>query len=391
MELAAACAFRLMKNSKPISVAHVIFRLHVGGLENGVVNLINRLPAHEFRHSIICIDDYTDFRNRIQRPDVAVYAINKRAGKDFGALLRIYRCLKNINPDVLHTRNLAALDALLPALLAGVRYRIHGEHGRDMNDLAGQNRKLQLLRKLHRPLVHRYIALSRELGHYLQDRVRVPAERISQIYNGVDTQRFTPAVHGERKHEEIEREVGTGKLVVGTVGRIDGVKDQANLVSAVSILLARRPELRPLLRLVVVGDGSRMADIRDLVDSKQVSDVTWLAGSRDDVSELMQSFDIFVLPSLDEGISNTILEAMATALPVVATRVGGNSELVVDGVTGKLVPRADSNQLAAAIETYALQSELRSAHGTAGRSRVESEFDIETMVQAYRAIYAKRM
>ena len=175
-----------MDNRKPPLIAHVIFRLDVGGLENGLVNLINGLPVDRFRHAIICIDDFTEFRQRIRRDDVEIIAIRKKPGTDPAALWRLYRVFRRIKPDIVHTRNLAALDALLPAFLAGVRMRIHSEHGWDVNDLDANNKKLRLLRKLHSPLVNQFIAVSRDLADYLIRKVGISESRISQIYNGVD-------------------------------------------------------------------------------------------------------------------------------------------------------------------------------------------------------------
>ena len=147
---------------------------------------------------------------RIQRDDVEVIAIRKRPGTDLPAIWRLYRTIRRLKPDILHTRNLAALDALLPALLAGVRYRIHGEHGRDIDDIDGKNRKLQVLRKLHRPLVHKYIALSRDLAKYLNSDVGVAADRIVQIYNGVDTDIFHPTTGSDDGCSDLEEWRRTG-------------------------------------------------------------------------------------------------------------------------------------------------------------------------------------
>ena len=121
-------------------IVHIIFRLDVGGMENGLVNLINGMPANRYRHAIVCLKDYTDFRSRLQRADVALYALNKKDGKDLLLYYRVWRLLRTLRPDIVHTRNLGTIDMLFPAALAGVRSRVHGEHGWDMVDLHGENR-----------------------------------------------------------------------------------------------------------------------------------------------------------------------------------------------------------------------------------------------------------
>ena len=173
----------------------------------------------------------------------------------------------------------------------------------------------------------------------------------------------------------------------GTVGRLETVKDQPNLVRAFIHLMPTVPKAGDRLRLVIVGDGSLRAEIERLLAEAHVQDQVWLAGSRDEVPELLRSLDLFVLPSRAEGISNTILEAMACGLPVVATEVGGNAELVAEGETGQWVPANDPVALAAAIRSYVNDPDRMQAHGAAGRREVEVRFSLEAMVTAYRAVY----
>lgn len=366
-------------------VAHILYRLDIGGLENGLVNLINTIPADRYRHAVISLTECTDFRFRIRRQDVQYYALHKRPGKDFGVYLQLWRLLRRLRPQIVHTRNLSVLDCLLPAALAGVRYRIHGEHGRDMIDIDGSHWKYNMLRRAIRPLVHRYIPLSRDLENWLQHRIGVTPEKISRIYNGVDTRLFQPAPAREPLPDTNFAPPGT--TVIGTVGRMQSVKDQLTLVCAFLHLLKTVPGAREKLRLALVGDGPLRAQAAAMLAAEDASALAWLAGSRDDVPRLLRGLDVFVLPSLAEGISNTILEAMACGLPVVATRVGGNPELVTEGETGMLVPAADPVALAGALGHYLRDPSLARRHGRAGRERVEREFSLHAMVQRYLAVY----
>ena len=147
-------------------VAHVIYRLDVGGLENGLVNLINRIPPERFRHAIICLTDYSAFRRRIQRRDVSLFRLNKPPGNSPVLHFKLWRLLMRLRPDIVHTRNFGALEGMLPAALAGVPVRIHGEHGRDVIDPDGSNTRRQIVRRLFKPFVHQYITVSRDLGFY---------------------------------------------------------------------------------------------------------------------------------------------------------------------------------------------------------------------------------
>lgn len=368
-------------------VVHIIHRLAIGGLENGLVNLINHMPAERYRHAIVCMTQSTDFRLRIKNPAVEVYELHKRPGHDFCLYFRLWRLLRRLRPAVVHTRNIGTLECQFIALLAGVHARVHGEHGRDMNDIDGRNAIYLRLRKMFRPLISRYIAVSRDLAQWLREQIQVPAARVVQICNGVDEQRF-------RARASWLREVlpagfaPPGVVVLGSVGRLSGEKDHLTLVRAFGRARELCPApLLPLLRLVLVGDGPLKEDIEREIRTAQLAGQVWMPGARGDIAEILRAFDIFVLPSLGEGISNTILEAMASGLPVIATRVGGNPELVVENETGVLVPAADPEAMARAIVNYATQPMLMRQHGQAGRARVEREYGMAAMVRQYLAVY----
>jgi sugar transferase (PEP-CTERM/EpsH1 system associated) len=371
-------------------IAHIVYRLDMGGLENGLVNLINRIPQQRYRHVIICLTDYSDFRRRIQRSDVAVYALHKPAGNSPVTHFKLWWLLRRLRPDIVHTRNLAALETTLTAALAGVPIRIHGEHGRDVGDLDGKNRKYQFWRRCFKPFVHHYIALSKDLEHYLRETIRVPAAKLTQLYNGVDTDLFFPA--GDKREPLPYPDFApSNAFVIGTVGRMQEVKDQLTLAHAFVLLVQMvAPTERPL-RLAMVGAGPLRDQVATILDKGGVGRLAWLAGERDDVARIMRGLDLFVLPSLAEGISNTILEAMASGLPVVATAVGGNPELVGEGRTGRLVPRADPQAMAQAILRYYTHAADCRQQGREARATSERNFSMTTMVNSYLAIYDRML
>ncbi len=371
----------------PPLIAHVLYRLDYGGLENGVVNLLNHLPQGDFRHAIICLVDYTEFRSRIVRPDVTVHALHKPPGHSLATHLRMYRLLRELRPSIVHSRNLAALECQPVAALAGVPVRIHSEHGRDANDVDGTNWKYLTVRRAIRPFVHHYIALSKDLEGYLRNRIGVSESRLSQIYNGVDTTRFRPADGTRHLRGAPEGFAADDSILIGTVGRMDAVKDPVNLADAFGRLAQMIPEARARLRLVMVGDGAERPAVEACLARHGLSGQAWLPGSRDDVPDLLRSLDIFVLPSLSEGISNTILEAMACGIPVVATAVGGNPELVLEGETGALVPRADPAALARALLDYVRQPAVRKAQGRRALQVIHAQFGLPVMVSRYARIY----
>jgi sugar transferase (PEP-CTERM/EpsH1 system associated) len=366
-------------------VAHVVYRFDVGGLENGLVNLINHMPSDTYRHVVISLTEITDFRRRIGRDDVQFFALKKPPGHSIWIYPQLFRLFRDLRPVIVHSRNLAALEVAVPAWAAGVPVRIHGEHGRDVGDLDGSNRKYQWLRRCYRPFVTHYIALSRDLEHYLTSRVGILPRKVSQIYNGVDTLRFSPAA----TRQPIAGCPFSDPMccLIGTVGRMQVVKNQTALAEAFIRVLKTFPQLGGSLRLVMIGDGPLRAQAQALLEQAGVAELAWLPGERDDVPEILRGLDCFVLPSLAEGVSNTILEAMASALPVIATDVGGNGELVESGRTGQLVEPADIDAMAQKIAAYAIDPRRARAAGAAGRAVVERRFSLEAMTQCYQDLY----
>ena len=375
----------MVADPRPL-VLHVVYRFDVGGLENGVVNIINHMPVRAYRHAVLALTEATDFRRRILRDDVQVIALHKPPGHSMWLYPTLFRLIRRLRPAIVHSRNLAALEAQVPAWAARVPVRIHGEHGRDVDDLRGASRKHQWIRRLYRPFVSHYVALGGELTDYLVTQVGVTRSGVTSICNGVDTTRFRPA---EGKPEAIGGCPfdGHDHWLVGTVGRMQAVKDQLTLVRAFVLALRQRPGLRERVRLVMVGDGPLRAESLAILEAAGVAELAWLPGERHDVAEVMRGLSCFVLPSLAEGVSNTILEAMASGLPVIATAVGANPELVQHGVTGEIVASADAEALSASIIRLATNPELAGAMGRAGRAAAEIRFSLEAMTSAYQSLY----
>ncbi len=368
-------------------VAHVIYSLGTGGLENGLVNIINRCPVDRYRHVIVCLTTAQEFADRITTPGVEVIELNKRDGKDWPVYWRLLKVLWRLKPAILHTRNLAALDVQVLGLMVPSLKQVHGEHGRDIYDLDGLNRKYALLRKFMRLFVDRYIAVSEDLQLWLLQTIQVAPERVEQIYNGVDHKKFQP--RGERRPAVLPTRFlpdGPG-VVIGTVGRLAPVKDQQQILQAVSLIVSRDPLWRESLRVVLVGDGPLMQELAALSERLGLTELVWMPGDRDDIPALLQAMDIFILPSLAEGISNTILEAMSAGLPVIATDTGGNPELISHGETGFLVPVGSAALLADALQQLLVSPELRAGIGNSALKQVRERFDWSITVENYLKIY----
>jgi sugar transferase (PEP-CTERM/EpsH1 system associated) len=373
-----------MSDQRPL-IAHVMYRFDTGGLENGIVNLINHMPIDTYRHVVIALTEVTDFRHRILRDDVEFISLHKAPGHGIWLFPKLLALFRRLRPAIVHSRNLAALEVQLPAWAAGVPVRIHGEHGRDVGDLDGSNVNYQRVRRFYRPFVSYYLALSRDLADYLISKIGIPENKVLQVYNGVDSKRFRPT---GSNHTILDCPfIRPEHWIIGTVGRMQSVKDQPTLARAFIRTLQIDPTLKQRLRLAMIGDGPLRAECQRLFAEADLTDFTWLPGERSDIPEIMRGLDCFILPSLAEGISNTILEAMASGLPVIATRVGGNADLVDAGITGEIVPPADVEAMARQIVRLANTPELARCMGEAGRDATERRFSMAAMVLAYQGTY----
>ena len=360
-------------------VVHVVNSLAIGGLENGVVNLVNATSGR-FRHVIVCMTADGPLHSRL-RSDAEVVVVGKHPGHDPRAFLRLVRLLRQLRPLIVHSRNWPTLDAVPAARLARVPLVVHGEHGREVTDPEGRNHRRNRVRRVLSPWVHQFVTVSTDLRRWLIEDVGIPAQKVTAIHNGVDLSRFGRVGQLDAR---VRLALPTNVPIIGTVGRLDPVKDQVGLVRALAAIRVDHPTAL----LVMVGDGPCRAELEQAAATLGQAGHVRFLGSRDDIPAVLPALDVFVLPSIAEGISNTLLEAMATGLPVVATRVGGNPELVAHDVSGTLVPSQDVSALAVAIAAYVGSSVLRRRHGEAGRQRASARFSLEHMTEAYSNLYA---
>jgi sugar transferase (PEP-CTERM/EpsH1 system associated) len=362
-------------------VVQVIPTLRTGGLENVVLRLVTHFDS-SLKQGVVTPAKSGPLATRFPE-SVTVVAMGEQHRPDRLNAFRMARVFRSLAPDIVHTRNWTCIDAILGARLAGVRRVVHGEHGREAADPTGADPLRRRVRRALAPLVSRFVTVSQDLNRWLVDEVRVPARKVRTIYNGVDTKRFAPADReAARRALGIPLEAG----VVGTVGRLDPVKDQAGLIRAVAGIQGPRPAV-----LVIVGDGPLRNALDTLRHEVGLGDRLKLLGERQDIPQVLQALDCFALPSVGEGISNAILEAMATGLPVVATRVGGNVELVRDGETGRLVEVGQPEALGRVLATYLGDAALARRHGAAARARAERDFGLARMLDGYGDLYRSLM
>jgi len=368
--------------SRPLRILHVVNRLDTGGTEHVVLNLIRGLDADRFESRICVTRGFNPELVRTEKLAAPYEAGQASSGSQF-LVPGLSRIMKEYRPDVVHSRNWGAIEAVVAARISGVPVAIHSEHGYEVDMIAGLPIRRRIIRRTVYPMADAIFTVSSELRDYHARQAWFDAARIRVVHNGVETRKFQPDA---RMREEARRKLGISadEFVVGSVGRMVAIKDHPTLLQAAAELARRGVNVRVLL----AGAGPELENHRAMVTATpELAQRVNFLGPTGNVAEVLNAIDVFVLPSLLEGMSNTILEAMACGIPVVATRVGGNPELVQDGATGWLFTPREVAALTERLADFAARPEMRNAFGAAARERVVSEFSLQGMIANYQNLY----
>ncbi len=364
-----------------INVMHVVYSLDPGGLENGVVNVVNGMDLEVFNPTICCLKSGGILKKRV-RDDVEVVEVDKKGEQELGVLFRLKDVFKDKGVHIVHTHNWGTCcEGIIGARLASVPVVIHQEHGTFVDSVGSKKRRIWGERIVLR-YADQVMTLSEDLKEKMIKILRIPSEKIKVILNGVDTEKFSFSSEKRIKKRQ-ELGIAEDRLVIGTVGRLEPVKNQGMLIQAMPELLKKFPNAIA----IIVGDGTLKAELTNMTRELGLSEHILFPGVRSDVAEILSAMDLFVLPSLTEGICNAILEAMSGEIPVVATDVGGNPEIVLDKKTGLLFALKDMAGFVAAIEGLLGNKEKRNEYGKNSRKMVEEMFSLQRMVREYEQLY----
>lgn len=362
-----------------IRIMHILHRLATGGTEKNVRKLLEGLDAGAFDQTVCTVVPEVE----LSVGNARVVTLARPHLKPGFLVPHFYRLFRRERPDVVHSRNWGTMEAVVAARLAGVPAVIHSEHGRDLQTMGRQPWRRRVFRRACYRWADRVFAVSQELADFYSAQLGIPVERLEVVPNGVNTAEFRPCPEWRI---EFRRRLGVGPetLVVGAVSRLDPVKDHLTLLRAAELAVASGVDLC----LVIVGDGiCRPALQRELAARPGLAGRARFIGEVNNVAEWLNSFDVFALPSLSEGMSNTLLEAMAVGVPPLATRVGGNSEVIEDGFSGVQFNPGDYQSLATCLQKMASAPEWRLQLGENSRRRVAARFSLARMMQAYSQMY----
>jgi sugar transferase (PEP-CTERM/EpsH1 system associated) len=371
------------REGNPLRVLHILNRLATGGTENIVLRLVSGLNGEIFEHRLAALRGMDPAFNGRAIPGGALLLDGKKdSGFEF-LILRLARVMRAYRPHIVHSRNWGAIEAIPAARLAGVPISIHSEHGYELDMLAGLPTRRRIFRRAAYGMADAVFAVTRELRDYHARQAWISAERIRVIYNGVDTEKFRPRAD---TRASLRKRFGLpeNRFIVGTVGRTVAIKDHPTLLRAVEIMVRGGIDAHALL----VGSGPELPRNQQIAaDSPVLAGRVTFIGDCDQVPDLLNAMDAFALTSISEGMSNTLLEAMATGLPVIATDVGGNPEIIVEDSSGWLFRPRDAESLAARLTLLAAQENLRRQTGAAAREQVIERFSLERMLKEYTSLY----
>jgi glycosyltransferase involved in cell wall biosynthesis len=359
-------------------VVHVVLSLWPGGTEQLVVELCRR-SADQFRPVVCCLDDHGSWGADLARRGTEVIALQRRPGFRPSLGYQIARVAARHKASILHCHHYSPfVYGRLAKLVSPGLQLIFTEHGRfdDGPPLTKRQVVNPWLARIPGPIY----AVSAALREHMVAE-GYPANRVSVIHNGIDP---GPAPGDcERARARTALGASADTLLVGTAARLDPVKDLPTLLTAFASLRKAQPRAR----LLIAGEGPERERLERHIAALGLGADISLLGHREDVRALMPGFDVYVNSSISEGISVTILEAMAACVPVIATRVGGSPEIVLDGANGVLVPARSPVELASAMRLLADAPEMRQAFGREGRRTVERNFRIDQMVDRYAQVY----
>ncbi|GGF65857.1 glycosyl transferase family 1 [Alteromonas lipolytica] len=360
---------------------HVVHRLDIGGLEKVLLNCINSLPGDEFEHRIVTLTGHSEaFSDLLEQP-VSVIDLEKRQGNDWRIFKRFYNEIRAYKPDCIHTYNLATIELQFVAWLAGVKLRVHAEHGRDIFDPTGANKKYRLLRKLLSRFITVIVPVSQDLFNWLLNDVKITPAKLKLVVNGINTQHFSPTEQHQPNRD---------RFVFGHVGRLAKIKNQTLMIRAFGQAARQSAEFASHCQLKLIGGGECFDELNELVKQLALTSQVHLAGPKLDMKAEYDDFDVFVMSSLAEGIPMTLLESMACEIPPLVTRVGGIPE-VIDEHCGWLYESEDEQALTKLMLDCFSDPEKVRLMGENSRQRIVAEYSEEAMVEAYRQIYQGRV
>lgn len=359
---------------RPVRVAHVIQNLNYGGMEKVLNSLAQRLPAHGIEVHVVVLQYLGRFADGLEGA-VTFHQVPPMPRWSLLHPGQLITRLRTIAPDLVHSHTGVWLKAARGARLAGVGAVVHTEHGRPSPVPLSD----RLIDNLASRWTDRVIAVSEPLAEVLKQQVVHDPARVQVITNGVDVDSLRPPI--DRTALRLALDLPPEETIIGSIGRLEPIKNYSLALRALALMGERAP------LLVLAGDGSERANLEALANQLGVASRVKFLGWRNDTDRLYGAFDLFTLPSLSEGTSISLLEAMSSGVCPVVTEVGGNRAVLGPELSSLLVPSDDARTLADRWQQHLSDQSGRKAYGILARRRVAEKFSLERMVEQHVALY----
>jgi glycosyltransferase involved in cell wall biosynthesis len=364
-----------------VNITHFVENLNRGGLERMVLDLVQRQQQQGHQCQVVCLYETGSLAHELDAAGIPVVACHKGRGIDLRALARARWAIDRHATDILHTHNAVAhYQAVLASCGLGVSRTLNTRHGMGAGQRTGRKEWLYRRALARTDLVVTVCEAARRNG---VSRGMFPQPMTRVVPNGIAVERFRPASAAMRRRAQQMLGLAPNTQLIGNVGRLNWAKDQAGLIRAFRDVHARHPDTA----LLLIGDGELRSELQQCAEHNGLRQAVHFLGDRSDVREWLQGLDLFVLSSVSEGYSMALLEACAAALPIIATDVGGNSEIIQSGRTGQLVPSGEPDALTEAMLCLLEQPQRAASFGHAARTWVETYGSLEAMAGCYERLY----
>jgi glycosyltransferase involved in cell wall biosynthesis len=357
--------------------------LGVGGLPQVVVNLCKATDKSLFDISVLCLRDLGEFASEIEKMGIPVFLLPQRKNNiDYFAFLKVAKLLRREKIDVIHTHNTQPfIDGTIGALMSGVKTIVHTEHGRTFPD----KRRYMFAEWLMSHFAVKVVGVSENTSQNLIKYERISPKKVITIINGVTGAQFDINIDKEKKMKE---------LGIKSEGPILGVGARLVKLKGISFLLQAMPaivEIFPSINLIIAGGGDYENTLKKEVQTLGIQKNTLFVGPRLDFPELLKLFDLFILPSLSEGLPMALLEAMAAGCPIIATNVGGIPMAIKHGENGSLIEPGNAHVLSSEIIKLLHDNELRNSYVKKGREVFMKNFSADVMIEKYQRLYLREI
>jgi len=360
-----------------MKILYFLQGLEFGGLEKMVCDLALGLTRSGEKTCFCCFDSLGYFNKFLSKNNIKVFLLPRKSGLDFSYSFKLSTLIKQENIDIIHAHNATAwFYAVWASMLSRVPL-VYTEHDRSFPTPL----RLKFLHYFFGKYTHAIVAVSEAVKYNLEKYEHIKNIRV--IYNGIDPVLFYPPNPEEKILKKKQLGLDANDFVLGNVGRMDYWKNQRILIE----ILLELKNVYPQVKLVFVGGGEEEDNLKRLAIEKRVKNDVLFLGKRSDVNEILKAFDLFVFPSLTEGLPLVVIEAMASGLPVIASHVGGIPELIIHGKNGLLVPPTSKNEIKSAIINLIQNPDLRIKMGQLGRKIFETQFSLPQMVKKYIEVY----